>query len=194
MGDRFHVVADRRYCTAPLAQLPKAGEALLLEEHVADGERLVHDVDVGLEVGEEREGEADEHAGRVLLDGPVDELADLGEVEDRGQTGSHLGVREAQQPRALEDVLPSGQLGVKAGAQLEERGDPPLDLERPLRRIEGAREDLEQRALPRPVDPDDADALPSGHVEAHPFRAQKSWCRRARPAVSHSITRSQGCR
>ena len=73
------------------AELAEALEALLLEEHVTDGQRLVHDVDVGLEVGEEREGEADEHAGGVLLDGPVDELADLGEVEDGGQAVAHLG-------------------------------------------------------------------------------------------------------
>jgi hypothetical protein len=60
-------------------------EALLLEVGVAHGQRLVDDEDVGIDMRDDREGEAHGHAGGVGLDGLVDELADIGEGQDVGE-------------------------------------------------------------------------------------------------------------
>ena len=46
------------------------------------GEHLVEQQDVGIEVGRHREGEAHVHAARIALDRRVDELGDLGELDD----------------------------------------------------------------------------------------------------------------
>ena len=58
-------------------------EALLLEGGVADGEHLVDEQDLGVHLDHHREGEAHEHARRVVLELQVDEVAQLGEVDDR---------------------------------------------------------------------------------------------------------------
>ena len=49
------------------------------------------------------------------------------------------------------DVLPPGQLGMEAGAHLQQGAHPPVDLGAALRRLGDAGEDLEQRRLPRSV-------------------------------------------
>ena len=51
------------------------------------------------------------------------------------------------QDRAVEvDVLAAGQLGVEAGADLQQAADPAVDLGAPGGRLGDAGEDLEQRA------------------------------------------------
>ena len=47
-----------------------------------DGEHLVHDEDVGLEVRGHGEREPHVHAARVVLHRRVEELLDLGELDD----------------------------------------------------------------------------------------------------------------
>ena len=71
--------------TTVLPASPEVGElvhALLLERRVADGEDLVDQQDVGVDVDRDREAEPDVHAGRVVLHRLVDELLDAGEVDD----------------------------------------------------------------------------------------------------------------
>ena len=62
--------------------------ALALERLVADGQHLVDEQDVGVDVHGDGEGEPHVHARRVELHLGVDELADAGEVDDaRRSTG-----------------------------------------------------------------------------------------------------------
>src|SRR2546423_114666 len=69
------------------------------------------------------EREADVHPGAVALDRRVEELFDAGEIDDGVELPADL-LAAHPQDRAVEiDVLPAGQLGVKAGADLEQRSD-----------------------------------------------------------------------
>lgn len=56
--------------------------AFLLEEHVANGERLVHDEDVGLGDGGDGKRDARDHAGGEVLHGHVREIGQLGKLDD----------------------------------------------------------------------------------------------------------------
>jgi hypothetical protein len=64
-----------RHGRAALADARELVEALLLEGGVADGEDLVDEQDVGVDLDHHREGEPDEHARRVVLELEVDEVA-----------------------------------------------------------------------------------------------------------------------
>ena len=57
-------------------------EALVREALVADGQHLVDEQHVGIDVDRDREAEPHVHAGRIGLHRRVDELAQLGEVDD----------------------------------------------------------------------------------------------------------------
>ena len=65
-------------------------EALLLEGGVADGEHLVDQQDVGVDLDHHREGQAHVHPRRVVLELEVDELLELGEVDDRVEALARL--------------------------------------------------------------------------------------------------------
>ncbi len=58
-------------------------EALLLEGGVADGEHLVDQQDLGVDLDRDREREAHVHAGGVVLQPQVEEVLELGEGDDR---------------------------------------------------------------------------------------------------------------
>jgi hypothetical protein len=67
---------------AAAAELRELVEALVREALVADREHLVDQQHVGIDVNGDGEPEPHVHAGRVGLDRRVDELAQLGEVDD----------------------------------------------------------------------------------------------------------------
>ena len=101
--------------------------AFLLEEHVADGERLVHDEDVGLGDGGDGERDARDHAGGEVLHGHVYEIGQLGKLHNllEVRVDELLGVAEES---AVEvDVLARGELEVKTCAEPDERSDVATD-------------------------------------------------------------------
>ena len=68
-----------RPCFGDLVHLP---QRLALEGGVADGEHLVDEQDLRLEVGGDGEGQPHRHPARVALDRRVEERLDLGELDD----------------------------------------------------------------------------------------------------------------
>ena len=74
--------------------------------------------------------------------------------------------RDMPEDGAVEvDVLPPGELGVEAGAHLEQGSDPTSRSRHPRRRRRDPGQDLEDRALPGAVAPDDAQRLPVARRE-----------------------------
>ena len=72
--DRVHVVGDEDD-PAPCSRLrSKRLEALALEDRVADGEHLVDQHHVGVDLDHDGERQPDLHAGRVVLQLQIDEL------------------------------------------------------------------------------------------------------------------------
>ncbi|CAA9406152.1 MAG: hypothetical protein AVDCRST_MAG64-1988 [uncultured Phycisphaerae bacterium] len=164
-GDRVHVVADEQNRAAlphDVAHLPKA---LALERRVADREHLVDDQDLRLQVGRDRERQPDVHAAAVALDRRVEELLDLAERDDLVELALDLGAAHPEDRAVEEDVLAAGQLGVEAGADLQQRRDPPAEHRPALARLGDAAEDFQQRALAGAVAPDEADHLAAVHLE-----------------------------
>ena len=74
-------------------ELLDPAQALRLEQLVADGEHLVDEQHVGVEVDGDGEPEAHVHARRVVLDRLVDELGELGEVDDVVEDAGRSRVR-----------------------------------------------------------------------------------------------------
>ena len=62
-----------------------------------------------------------------------------------------LFLRQPEHDAVDEDVLAARDLGVKSGAELDQRGDPPADDELAGARLGDAGDQLEQRALARAV-------------------------------------------
>ena len=107
------------------------------------------------------------HAAGVALDRGIDEFLHLGKIHDLIKLAGHFLFGHAQDGAVEVDILAPGQLGVKAGAHLQQAGDAPFDLDLPAGGGGDAREDLEQGALAGAVAPDDAQhlALLDGEVD-----------------------------
>ena len=84
-----------------LRHVAHLAQAFLLERGVADGQHLVDQQDLGLEMGGDGEAEPHVHAAGVALDRRVEELLDLGEGDDlvelalRSRRGSCPGSRRS---------------------------------------------------------------------------------------------------
>ena len=141
---RRRVVRDEEDCRAALLNLLDASEAAVLEDRVADGERLVNDEYVRLDVGGDGEGEADEHAARIRLDGLVYERADFGEAFDVWEESVGLAARESHQRGVHVDVLDARTFRVEARAEFQESGHAPVAPHAPFGRLKRARDDLQK--------------------------------------------------
>jgi len=118
-------------------------------------------------MGRHGESEAHVHARRVVFDRRIEEPLHLGEGHDLVELAPNLGARHAQDGAVQEDIFAAAEFGVKAGADLEQRGDPAANGDAPRRRLGDAREDLQQGGFARAVAADDADDFAALHLERH---------------------------
>ena len=80
--DQAERVRHQQNRLSAASELGELVEALVREPLVADGEHLVDEQHVGLDVNRHGEAETHVHAGRIRLDRRVDELPELREVDD----------------------------------------------------------------------------------------------------------------
>src|SRR3954468_21718020 len=128
-GGRGHVVRDEQHRPSAAADLLHLAEAFLLKGDTPDCDPLVDEQDLALEMRGHREREPHVHAARVVLDGRVDEARELGELDDRLAFAAYLRALQAEYRSVEEDVFSAGQIGMEAGANLEEAGDPAAQLD-----------------------------------------------------------------
>jgi hypothetical protein len=166
-ADRVQVVPDEQQRGAAPEDFLDPRHRLRLERGIADRQRLVHDQDIGVGMHLHREREAHRHAGAVGLDGLVDEVADVGEGDDRVHPFAHLLRRQAQDGRVHAHVLAPCQFQVEAGTQFQQRGHATVHAYRAFGRRQHAGDDLQQRALAAAVESDDAQRLASPQAETH---------------------------
>src|SRR3981081_377527 len=101
------------------------------------------------------EGQAHVHAARGTLHRRVDKPFDFGKGDNLVELAIDFSFVHAEN-RAVEiDVLAAGELGMKAGADFEQRADAPVNLRMAFRRFGYPRKNFQERALPCSVASDD---------------------------------------
>ena len=156
---RRHVVGHEQHGGARLADALELVEALLLEGRVADREHLVDQQDLGVDLDHHREREPHEHARRVVLELQVDEVVQLGEVDDAVEAAQRVALGEAEHRRVDHHVVAGGEIGVEADPELDERRHAAVDVDVARVALVDAREALQQRRLAGAVAAHDAEEL-----------------------------------
>ena len=152
LGDLVQGVGDQHDRAALVLELADLVQALALERLVADGEHLVDQQHVGVDVHGDREGEPHVHARGVELHLGVDELLDAGELDDLVEVLVGLRAGQAQDRGVQEDVLAPGEVGVEPGARAPAARPADRGARRsPVVGCEDAADDLEQGRLARAV-------------------------------------------
>ena len=158
-----------------MGELEDSGPALFPERLVAGGQDFIEEEDVGIDGRRDGEAEPRAHPRGIGLDRSVDELTNVGEADDPGRPIDHLAVIDAHERARQHDVVPSGQLLVEAGPELQEARDMTANVDAALRWRDDPRERLEEGALARPVGTDDREGLavdePKAHVAQGPERS-----------------------
>jgi len=167
LADVVGAVRAEQNGAAVVAKALDALDALLLEMLVAHRQRLVDDQQVGLQRRHQRKRQPHRHARRIGLHRPVDRLADLGERQHLGLQHGHLLVRDADQAAAEVQVLPAREVGVKTRPQLQDGRHAPAAPDLARGRLQGAADQLQQRALARPVVAHHAQALAARQLQRH---------------------------
>jgi hypothetical protein len=160
-------VGDEDDRAAALLELEDLAEALALERLVADGEDLVEQQHVCVEVRRDREAEAHVHAGGIGPDRPVDRILELREGDDLVEALADLRAPEAVDRAVEEDVLAAAEVGVEAGAELQERADAAADGDGAARRPDDPGEQPQQGRLAGAVAADEAHRLAAPDLERH---------------------------
>ena len=169
-ADEILVVRHDQDGAAGLLDLVEPVHALALERRVADREDLVDDQDLRIEMHGDGEREPGIHAAGIGLHRPLEILADVGEAHDVVELALDLGFVHAEQLAVDHQIVVAAELGVEAGAKLDQRRDAAIDLDAAGRRLQGAGNDLQQRRLAGAVAADDADRLPLAHLEIDPLQ------------------------
>ena len=120
---RREIVADEQDGPPAAGHLRHAVQAARLELRIADRQHLVDHQDLRFEVRRHGKGQAHVHADGVALDRRIDEFLDAREVDDLVEPPAHLGAAHAEDRAVEEDVLAAGELGMEAGADLEQAVD-----------------------------------------------------------------------
>ena len=107
--------------------------------------------------------------------GPVDRVLELGEGDDLVEALADLRALEAVDRAVQEDVLAPAEVGVEAGAELEQRADPAADLDAPdvglmIPAIRRSSVDL-----PEPLRPTRPTASPGSTASETSWSACTSW-------------------
>ena len=155
--DGGRVVGDEHDRPAALLELENLAEALALELLIADGEHLVEQEHVDLEVGGNGEAEPHVHARGIRAHGHVDESLELREGHDLLEVPVDRGPLEAEDRPVQVDVLAARELRMETGAELEQRSDPAADLDPPLGRLHDPGDQPEEGRLAGAVPADQAD-------------------------------------
>ncbi len=162
VADALHQVQRVAHQQERLAlgqELLDAPQAAVGESLVAHGEHLVDQQDVGVGVDGHGEAQAHVHAGGVVLDRLLHEVAEAGELHDLVVLALDLLAGQAEHGAVDEDVLPARDLGVEAGAQLDQGGHAAGDRDAAGGGLEHAGDQLEQGGFARAVAADDAERL-----------------------------------
>ena len=154
---------DEQDRLAAAAELGELVEALVREALVADREHLVDQQHVRDRRDRDGEAEPHVHARRVRLDRRVDEVLQLGELDDLVEAALRSRASsQAEHDAVDEDVLAAGDLrdGSPAPSSISAEMRPST-VTVPVGRLGDARDELEQRAL--------AGAVATDHAERRPF-------------------------
>src|SRR5262249_1731251 len=118
--DGGQIVADEKDGAAAVRDFVHLSEALFLKFEVADGQNFVDEENFRLEMGGYGEGQAHLHSGAEMLQRSVEVTIDFRERNDGILFPVDFAFAHPENGAAEINVLATGELGVKAGTDLEQ--------------------------------------------------------------------------
>lgn len=173
--DLIELMGDEDDGAALASNLAHFAEAFFLEVYIAHRQDLINEENFWFEVGGDGKGQADVHAGGVVLDGSVDKFFEFGEGDDFVEFAGDVAFAHAEDGAGEEGVFAAGQLGVEAGADFEKAADAAVDFGEAGRGLRDAREDFEQGGFTGAVAADEAEDFAFANVKGDLFEGPEGF-------------------
>ncbi len=119
--DEAQRVRDQQNGPVATPELRELVEALVREAFVANRQDLVDQQHVRIHVDGDCKAQTHVHARRIRFHRGIDELAQLGEIDDLVEALFDLTLGETEHDPVDEHIFTTGNLRVKTGAELDER-------------------------------------------------------------------------
>src|ERR1017187_8046498 len=119
-SNRRHIVTHKQHRPSAPRHFTHLPKAFLLELSVPNRQHFINDQDLRLEMRRHRKRQPYIHPARVSLHWCIKELLHLGERHDLIELSGNLTSAHAQDCPVHIDVLTTCELGVKAGAYLQQ--------------------------------------------------------------------------
>ena len=113
-----------------------------LEEHVADGQRLIHDQDLRLDIDGQRKSQTDEHTGRISFHRLMHKVPDIGKRQDIIQLRINLLFGKTDHGAIQINILQSGIFRIETCPQFQESRDPSVYVHFAGSRVQNTGNDL----------------------------------------------------
>ena len=165
-----HTVRNHDESRAVLFEFVDLVGAFFAERNIAHAEHFVYEHKVGIDVHRYGEPQTRDHAGRVVLERRVDEVAQLRKFDYTVILFLHFAVREPHHCAVEEYVFLAGCVGVEPRAEFEKRYDVAFGEHYAAGGAYDAGDDLEQGGFTRAVAPDKREAFAAFHAEIYVFQ------------------------
>ena len=142
LPDLLDVVRDKQHRGAAAHELHHAALALFLELCVAHGEDLVHNQDLRLHHGGNGERQPRQHTGGIVADRDVDEVPQLGEIQNLLKFFIEEGLCVAENRAVQINIFPAAEIHIEAGAELQHGNNVAMAFDRTLRGLHDAGNNL----------------------------------------------------
>ena len=139
--------------------------ALALERLVPDRQDLIEEQDVGVDMGNHREGEPHSHSRREVLELQVDEVLELRHLDDLLEARPSVPGFESHHHAVELDVVASRELVVEPDAEIDDRSHATGDPDAAGVRLIDPGEELEEGALSGAVSSDHSEELAAPDLE-----------------------------
>ncbi|MBV6391880.1 MAG: hypothetical protein KPEEDBHJ_01096 [Anaerolineales bacterium] len=150
-----------------LLHLANAVQTFLLEGGIAHRKRLIHDQNIRVNIDGGGKGNAHIHAAGIGLHRLVNKLSDVGKGDNPSDAFLDLIPAHAEDGGVRINVFASAKLGVETRAQLQQGGNPSVDLDSAKSRGERSGDQLQECGFSASVPPDNADRLTLAHIEGN---------------------------
>ena len=112
-------MADKQQRAAFLRHVPHFTKAFLLERRITDGEHFINNHDLRLQVSRYCKSQPNMHSAAVVFNWGVEKGLNLCKGDDFVELAADLRMSYAEDSAIEIDVLPSCELGMKAGTYFE---------------------------------------------------------------------------
>src|SRR5688572_8267246 len=164
LGDLLHGMRNKNNGAAT-EEFGNAAITFVAKPCVAYRQHFIQQKNVWIQRCSYSKSESHLHARAETLHWRVNEVTDVGKINDLLDLRVNLPLRHSQHGTVNINVLAPGQDGIESGTERDQRSHSPVNLDPTFVRLDQAVEHLEQRRFARAISANQSEAFPASEFK-----------------------------